>query len=464
MRKQLARYKVEAYTFFRNERGEPFVLTDGQSLIWHLVYSKDVPRAAIKTITQYGKSEVASMALIMLMVDWIEKVLLVAPSADQSAIIMSKIIQHLFDHDDLVAMIDYKGRLEQLRRERSKRRITFKNSSEVMMLTADAREITKEAKSLMGFGATTVLVDESALIPSVMFSKILRMVGSNTGEQARKLVQIGNPFEEGHFSRAFESEKYQHLTIDWRQALAEGRVTQEFLDEAKAEMSEMDWQIFYDVIFPRAGSDDAVIPYDWVMLAVNQNVTADEEISCAGLDVARYGRDKTVYIFRQGQKVKRLEICDKLDTMEVVGWVRQFVEDDEPEVLSIDAVGIGAGVVDRLLEIDDLEVEVNGVNVGAAPDDADDKERYANLRAQIWFYVRELFRPRDGKSAISIPNDPELIKELTEMRYKYSSEKKIKIESKDELKKRLGRSPDKADALALAFYPLTESEPALTIG
>lgn len=458
-------YKNLCKLYFNTVEGAPFELTDGQAEIWHLVYSPEILRAAIKAVTQYGKSETAAMALISLLIRRYEKVLIVAPSTDQAEIIMSKIIQHLFDQEDITTMIDYKGRLEQLRRERSKKRITFKNGSEVMILTADAREVSKEAKNLVGFGATFVLVDERPLIPDSMFSKILRMVG---GVKDGKIVMFGNAFPDSdHFQRAFlPTSRYQHLTIGWRQAVAEGRFTKEFLDEAKEELSELDWDIFYEAEFPKSGSDNAVIPADWVLNAVDQKLDVGrEEATYSGLDVARFGRDKSVYINRKGPKVMRLEVTEKQDTMEVVGWVRGFLEDDEPEVLNVDVVGVGAGVVDRLLELDDIMVEVNGINVGSSADEADDKERYFNLRAQIWFYMRELFKPgQDGKSQISIPNDPELIKELIEVKYKYSSEKKIKIESKDELKKRIKRSPDKGDALALAFYPLTEDEPAMTMG
>jgi hypothetical protein len=78
--------------------------------------------------------------------------------------------------------------------------------------------------------------------------------------------------------------------------------------------------------------------------------------------------------------------------------------------------------------------------------------------------LRSLFKPsKNNHSDISIPNDPELKKQLEEIRYKYSSERKIKIEAKEEMKKRLGVSPDKADALGLAFWNTTLGEPEMQI-
>jgi len=455
----LSKYNIRCRLFFKDIDGEPFKLSAGQEDIFRIIYEPSIKRGVIKTITQYGKSEVASMALVMAAVERKEKILIVAPSEKQAKIIMGKIIEHLFDHDYLTKMIEYTGKLELLKSERSKTKITFRNGSEIMLLTAEAKTVAREGKGLMGFGATIVLVDESSLIPDRMYSKILRMVGG-VKKGRGKLIQLGNPFEDNHFGNAFRSERYEKVSIDWKQALSEGRITQEFLDEAKEDMPPMDWLIFYEVKFPKFGPEDALIPMDWIELAVNNRVEEGEEVQ-AGLDVARFGNDKTVFIMRKGFKVTALEEVTKMDTMEVVGWVRPML-DKEPELegLAVDIVGLGAGVYDRLLE---LNYEVREVNVGEAPSDDEAKEKFYNLRAEIFWNLRNMFKPdSNGKSEISIPNDPELKKELSEIRYKYSSEKKIKIESKEEMKKRLGHSPDKADALALAFHNLEGDEPIMT--
>jgi hypothetical protein len=339
-----------------------------------------------------------------------------------------------------------------------------------MMLTAEAKYVAKESKGLMGFGASIVLVDESSLIPDVMFSKILRMVG---GVENGKLVQLGNPFENNHFGRAFDSKNYYKISIDYHQALAEGRITQEFLDEARETMSELDWTIFYETKFPESGAEDALIPRAWIELSVGQEGCQGDHKQ-AGLDVARFGRDKTVYVFRKGGRVESIEMTEKMDTMEVVGWVRAFLNRDKPDVFCTDVVGIGSGVHDRLMEVqgdDGIEwgdTLLVPINVGEAPEgyegDIEAKNKFYNLRAQLHWHLRELFKPDvNNHSQISIPNDPELKKQLEEIRYKYSSERKIKIEAKEEMKKRLGVSPDKSDALGLAFWNTTLNEPEMQI-
>lgn len=145
-----------------------------------------------------------------------------------------------------------------------------------------------------------------------------------------------------------------------------------------------------------------------------------------------------------------------MDTMEVVAWTRTLIDEDKPETTAIDIVGIGSGVHDRLKE---LGYNVQGINVGEKPSNEENQGKFYNLRAEILWKLRQLFRPEEGMSKISIPDHPELKRELVEIRYGFSSEKKIKIESKDDMKRRLGNSPDFADSLALAYCDLTPPDP-----
>lgn len=465
-------YATQSAYYFKNLYGEPFQLVPGQQKIFRAIYEPEITRAVIKANTQYGKSEVASMALLCVAIERREKILIIAPSVKQAGIIMGKVIDHIFDHPFIIGMIDYStGSLEKLKEEKSKSRITFKNGSELMLLTAEARSVQRESKNLMGFGATIVLVDESSLIPDSMFSKILRMVG---GVKNGKIIQLGNPFESNHFGKAFDRPRYEKISIDWRQALKEKRITQEFLDEAREDMSELDWLIFYECKFPEGGNENGLIPRAWINLAVNQK-GCDGDYKQTGLDVARFGRDKTALAYRKGGFLFPIEITEKMDTMEVTGWSIKYLAKFKPDMHCTDVVGLGAGVHDRLEEIqgggfdeeesDWSDCELIPVNVGESPTDLDSKKKFHNLRAQVWWHLRDLFKPdRNNHSQISIPDDPELKKQLEEIRYKYSSERKIKIEAKDEMKKRLGMSPDKADAVALAFWDYQETEPQLFIG
>jgi len=459
----LTQCQTAVRSLYKNRLGEPFELTLGQAEIFRSIYEPSFTRVTVKATTQYGKSDTASMALILAAVERREKILIVAPSSKQAGIIMGLVITHLFDNAIFPKAIEFSGSLERLKEERSKKRITFRNGSEIFILTANAREVKQNANSLMGFGATIVVVDESSLLPDSMFSRILRMVG---GVKNGKLVQLGNPFEKNHFGRAFDSKRYYKISIGYKQALKEGRLSQEFLDEAREEMSQLEFQIFYECEFPKQGAVDALIPLDWIELAVNQD-GCEGEHKQGGLDVARFGGDRTVYIGRRGGLVHRIEEVESMDTMEVVGWSRKFMTEDEPEVVGVDVIGIGAGVCDRLYELSEdgeVDCEIEEVNVGESPTSDETKKKFMNLRAENYWHLRNMFKPdKNGKSQISIPDDVDLKKELKEIRYKFSSERKIKIEPKDEMKKRLGRSPDKADALMLAFCDLKAGQPDMYI-
>ena len=136
-----------------------------------------------------------------------------------------------------------------------------------------------------------------------------------------------------------------------------------------------------------------------------------------------------------------MQVLHQMDTMQVAGWVAAAVREHKPSRVYIDEIGVGAGVLDRLRE---LGHPARGVNVAQR---AQEEDRFVNQRAEGYWRLRELFE----QGLIRIPDDNELIGELSSMRYNYDSRGRIKIESKDEMRRRGLPSPDKADALMLAF-------------
>ena len=122
---------------------------------------------------------------------------------------------------------------------------------------------------------------------------------------------------------------------------------------------------------------------------------------------------------------------------------------DIPGKINIDVIGIGSGVYDRLEELG--VPDITAVNVAEKPMDT---ERFGNLRAEIFWNLREKFI----NDEIYIPNDPVLMAELSAIEYKFTSRGQIMLESKDELKKRTGRSPDRADALALSYTGVSSAK------
>ena len=160
-----------------------------------------------------------------------------------------------------------------------------------------------------------------------------------------------------------------------------------------------------------------------------------------GVDVARFGSDRTVVLMRRGERVESIKAFSRIDTMSTVGQVMVAVREHRPDAVNVDEVGVGGGVVDRLRE---QGVRAYGVDVAERPR----RDRAcANLRAEGYRSLADRFRDR----RIRIPRDTELISELAALRYRYDSRGRLLMESKDSIRKRGAPSPDKADALMLAF-------------
>lgn len=194
-------------------------------------------------------------------------------------------------------------------------------------------------------------------------------------------------------------------------------------------------------LFPHAQSD-TVIPADSATAAaarVIKDQAIDEFPRILGVDCARFGDDRSVLFPRQGQVAFAPTIYRELSTMELCGQVVRYDSLWAPDAIFVDSVGLGAGVYDRLRELG--HDHVHAVDSGSKPM----HKGYANKRAEIWVDMKKWVT--NG----AIPNDPELIAELTGPTYQFDSSGRMKIESKEDMKKRGVNSPDKADALALTF-------------
>ncbi|MDP2329909.1 MAG: terminase [Reyranella sp.] len=202
--------------------------------------------------------------------------------------------------------------------------------------------------------------------------------------------------------------------------------------------------------FPRAGSMQ-FIGSDLVEAAMARLPDAAanrHQPLVMGVDVARFGDDRSVICLRKGRDAKSypVEKHQGLDLMTLAGRVAERAAAERVAAVFVDEGGVGAGVVDRLRQLG--VPRVFGINFGAAAapwDEAGAKPRYANKRAEIWGSVK------DWLSHASLPDDPELAADLTGVEYGFNGKGEIQLEKKDDMKKRGLASPDIADALALTF-------------
>jgi hypothetical protein len=160
-----------------------------------------------------------------------------------------------------------------------------------------------------------------------------------------------------------------------------------------------------------------------------------------GVDVARFGDDRSVICKRQGNVVLEVKAQRGMDLMSLVGWVAAEARTDQPAEIMVDSIGLGSGVADRLRE---LGFNVRDVNVSEQTAMNPTAHR---LRDELWLAVRDWLNRRSCK----LPKDEELRLELVSVNYDYHSTGAIKVEGKDSMKNRMRRSPDLADSLCLTF-------------
>lgn len=170
-------------------------------------------------------------------------------------------------------------------------------------------------------------------------------------------------------------------------------------------------------------------------------------ITALGVDVGG-GVDPSAIALACGPSILEIREYDYRDTMETTGIVAGLLNKYPGATAFIDVIGLGSGVYYRLKE---QGLNVEAVN-SAAKSEVMDKSGelgYANCRAEMWWTCRE--RLEEEPSTIALPDDDFLKGELTAPKYKHQSNGKILIESKDEIRKRLGRSTNKADACLMAL-------------
>ena len=191
-------------------------------------------------------------------------------------------------------------------------------------------------------------------------------------------------------------------------------------------------------------ADDTLIPLRDIEAATKRNLPYfEEDEAIMGVDVARFGNDMTVLIVRRGPQVIDMLALRRTSTTETVGRIANMARDHDVKAVHIDDVGMGGGVVDILKEMG-LE-NVIGVNGGTK---SDTPERFVNRRAQLYYGLKQRFEDDD----IAIPDDAELISQLAALTHTYNARGQLVLETKEKIRRSGHQSPDKADALALAFH------------
>lgn len=294
--------------------------------------------------------------------------------------------------------------------------------------------------ALRGIYLDGVILDEYADIKPELWGGVIRPALADRQGWA---VFIGTPKGQNQF---YEMYRHAEKSADWYACLYRADETDviptDELADMKAQMTDMEirQELLCDFT---ASASDVVIPIDLVSAAAERELTERDvggQPVILGVDVARFGDDRTVLCVRQGLLVKEVQTFTGLSTMDAADRVLVLLQKEGPQGVFIDAGAMGAGVIDRLRQ---LGYAVSEVNFGGA---ALDTERYANIRAEMYFKCRDWMT-----AGGSIPQDAKLKTELSTVEYRFNASGRIILEPKDRVKERTGKSPDLADALALTF-------------
>jgi len=326
--------------------------------------------------------------------------------------------------------------------------------------------------SFQGFHADRVLViiDEAAGVPEQFWEGADGIAAND----ASRVLALGNPIEaDSKFGRVCDpstkdGKKWNVIRI---RALDSPNVTGEpvpdvikrnlvsktWIEEKREEWGE-DSPMWLSKVLAQFVRDikQTVVPFGWSMRCATReaeepNTDGDVEL---GVDVGS-GGDESVIIERRGRWVGRMWTSRHDDPMQLVGEIIKAQAESEATAIKIDAIGVGWAIAGRVSEVLDeagIDCAVHAVKVSES---SDEPHKYANLRSQIWWEIgRENSRTGGWDLTEFAKTDEGLqtINELSAPKYRIDSSGRTRVELKEDTKKRLGRSPDHADALLLCFY------------
>jgi len=334
---------------------------------------------------------------------------------------------------------------------------------------------TDEQDRFSGISGANVLyiVDEGSGVEDPIWEAI---EGNRAG--GAKLLTLGNPTRTaGAFFRAFHEESRlwsRHHTSSERTPnvragtkVIPGVAELRWVEDARIRWAPHETHALYAIRvrgnFPTRGID-AIFSLQAVEASEHHFVTVDlltgvEEMKhplVCGLDPARFGDDLSVLVVRRANRIVGVYSTSGLDSFQVASWAlgkarsHQHVAQISPSSpfhspirMNVDVIGIGAGVYDFLARSEG--VTAVPVNVSET---SDEEDQYANLRSQLWFGAADWI----AHGGMIPQSDPRLRADCLAAKYSFDLRGRQKVESKDDMKKRIGRSPDFADAFCLAVY------------
>lgn len=337
----------------------------------------------------------------------------------------------------------FAGRVPGVQFNETELQVNFPNGARITLYGAD------NADALRGLRFDYVVMDEVADMKPYVWGEIVRLT---LVDRKGRCLFIGTPkgmnlfFELYNRGVADGKERWGAMvfrasdTVDilpW--------ITEEELANARADMTDAQYRQEMECDF-NASCDNTLITLDLIYRARGKTIPERDYLASPlifGVDVARFGGDACVIQPRRGLAAFEADRIVGIDNMTFASRVHRRICAERPEAVFIDS-GRGEGVIDRLRQLQSPSAIIEVPFGGRAADAG--VNGYANRRAEMWDTMRK-WLTQGG----AIPNDYELTKELAAPTYAYDGQSRLKLESKETIRERVGFSPDRADALALTF-------------
>ena len=431
--------------YFKDPDGNPLILADYQTEFIKAVIKRNKTRFIYKAATQSGKSLTISVLLALFAIFFPnERIVNISCTESQARIIFDQTKKFLVeDSEHIREMVDLNRSIGS-RKEFSKTKMFMKNGTEIKVLSTGMGATESVGNSLLGMSASILVIDEAASIPDTVFTtKILRMLGASRTVKGRDKILIlsSTPQTSNFFEDAWNDSEYEKFTVDWKMAVDAGRLDLKTVMEQKRKMTKHQFRCWYSAEFPSMLEDSV---FD--ITEVKRNIVAPDPQfygkKILSVDVARFGRDFTVYALvdktEDGYRVVDFIQDEKKDTMSVAGRIINLNNTYHFDTILIDESGIGGGVLDKVRAED---IEVTGVIAGAKCTTDDSAENNLNLKAELYMKAKKLFEI----DKLKIIDKGTIIKELRSMRKDFSPNGKLKIVDPE-------KSPDYASALVYSLF------------
>lgn len=453
---------------FETKEGAIFnnTITQGQKEIMEIILCRGLTglddiwynRVHVMAHTRYGKSLAVGAAVTIRASMKKEKWAIIAPTKEQAQIIMDYVLTFSVNDPIISALLEVDAKTiknERLTQRRSRNHITYLNQGEVR---------TYYQGNTMGLGSENVILDESGLINNDEYSKIFRMLGDSMDNF---LMKIGNPWdsidadtgEEHHFYESYQNPKYYQIDIKIAQGIAEGRVTEEYHEEVK---SKANYAVLYQNTFPDTERRDKqgympLLGHATIQAALVEpgqlEHSGDKRL---GADPADGGENEAVIAHRSMNlwtTPYRSKSTDNLDFADDIAVHGMDIDD-----WFVDGNGVGSGTYRKLSKQAKYFRKTHRINAGDSGKEWRERVpkdhhagQFLNLRAYI-FWQLKLWIENGGK----IEKTPGIEKQLLALKYKNNGTGKIKIISKDELRKRGIDDLGLVDAGSMTFAPRTK--------